>query len=142
MIPKLQHILMEELFGVIGGAIEIYKNPKSIKRMDRDLRAVSLPTGDLFVADTRKIIHVDIHKWLRTQGIKLPTMRSVGDVRTAIDSGYINWHRDKLTDTFYLSESTGTEIPKKTIKNVNKYAKKVKQKNPAYKFIAKNIWDK
>ena len=145
MIPKLKDLLKEELFATISvqnKRLEIYKNPKSIKRMTNGLRAVSLPNGDFFVVDANNVIHINLHEFLKREGIKLPTMFGIDDIRTAIDSGYINWHRDGSTNNFYISESTGAKIPKKTIKNVNKYAKKVKQKNPAYKFIGQSIWDK
>ena len=141
MIPKLKDLINEELFGEFGG-YEVYKNPKSIKRMSKDLRGISLPNGDLYVVDTYNIIHVDIHKYLRKKGIKLPSMHTSYDLAQVIQKGYINWQRDKLTDTFYLSESSPSRLDSETSKMFKKYVKKVKQKNLSYKFIEQSIWDR
>jgi len=139
---KLKELLNEELFGTLYG-VEVYKNPKSIKRMSAELRAVSLPTGDLFVIDDAdKIIHLRLHGWLRTQGIKLPLMSSYSDIDVAINKGYINWQRKEKTNDFYVSESTEPISIRTNKKIIEKYVKKIKQKNPKYNFFLEGIWGK
>jgi hypothetical protein len=140
---KLKDLLKEELFGTTKNGIEIYRNPKSIKRMHAWLKAVSLPNGDLFVADVANFIHLDIHVYLRGEGINLPKMYSYDDIEIAINKGYINWQRRETSNNFYLSESTRALQDSKdiTIKNVKKYSKIVKAKNYQYNFILKKIYN-
>ena len=136
---KLKDLLKEELIGKYKDTYEVFKNPKSIKRMESYLRGVSIPTGDFFVVDSSVVIHISFHRWLRTEGIKLPTMVSSEETANAINRGYINWHRKGSTDVFYSSESTG-DIDQNILVNLHKYIKKINQKNPKYKFMEEPIW--
>jgi hypothetical protein len=142
---KLKTLLNEELLGEYKG-YEIYKNPKSIKRMQPNLRAVSFSNGDLFVVDDNSwhMTHLDLRDGLNKLGYKNPPIRATSDIFDSIKKGLIDWQRKEKNNTFYLSESIDFndgayehEIydEKEYMPYIKKYVNKVKQKNPQYKFI-------
>lgn len=106
--------LNEELIGKYranygSGNVEIYKNPKSIKRMGPWARALHDQDGNFYIAsvenETQETIattHTDMVKWLNTNGenVKLEWNQVTGGYENGI-----GWQRHKNTNNFYLSES-------------------------------------
>lgn len=143
---KLIDLLKEELVGEFDG-IEVYKNPKSIKRMESDIRAISDPKGNLYVMnDAWRKIHSNLEWWLRKKGyVNINT--DVQDWKSAykmmIKNGYVHWTRKGNTDSFYLSESTTTNSDwfnkKELMPYLKKSMNKVKSKNPKFKFVLETI---
>ena len=143
---KLKDLLNEELIGKYKDTYEVFKNPKSIKRMSGWSRGISFPNGDLFVIDGGDVVHTSFSRWLNSNGYSNPDESSIEKVITNVVRGYIEWQRKNYTNDFYLSESTPTYDPdfyveKKYIPYFKKYSKKVKAKNPKCNFILKGIWD-
>jgi len=115
---KLKKLIKEDLIGQIFDEFDVYKNPKSIRRMEPGLRGMSMPNGDLYVVDDAwKTLHLHLSQWL--------------DIPLDSRKGYIAWERYQDTDTFMLGLSN-VDVPEK-------YVKKVERKNPKYKFVMKKI---
>jgi hypothetical protein len=142
---KLKDLLKEEFIGMYD-SYEVFKNPKSIKRMKPELRGISFPTGDLFVIDdAMNSIHVHFGRWLNQHGYKINIDMTIKNLFGNIKKGYIDWQRKDSADYFYLSESTtfkDDEEENEYMPYLIKYSKKVKSKNPKYNFILKSIWYK
>lgn len=137
---KLKQLLKEDLIGFISNDYEVYKNPKSIKRMNPFLRGISFPNGDLFVVDDAyHIIHSTLAIWLRDNGFQNPIGKQ--NIIKSIQSGYIIWQREVNKDIFKLGESLnlGNNILVELMPYLEKYSKKVKQKHPQYVFILEGI---
>jgi len=138
---NLKNLLKEELIGELRG-FEVYKNPKSIKRMGMDLRGISFPNGDLFVVDDggRNVIHKHFGEWLNRNGYKMPTAEVTSELMRDMKQGYITWQRIATTDEFRLGESVNFEYysEEEYMPYIKKYLRKVKSKNPKYKFYYRN----
>lgn len=122
----------QEAFWAQGIFAEIYKNPKSIKRMSSNLRGISDSEGNLYVADNdAHIIHKDIIWFLIDKGILPKTMHS-----SPYDSRhyehYVAWQRLNTTNKFAIGESYHRDPPENFIKNL-------REKNPQFEFIEKSI---
>ena len=143
---KLKDLINEEFIGELDG-IEVFKNPKSIKRMKGDLRGKSFPNGDLFVVDDAwDILHWKLSQWLNRNGYKNLTGGTKDSLVKGIKQGFIEWQRKGKTNDFYLSESTDFDDVEWFNKNelmpyLKKYSKKVKQKNSQYNFKLKSIYE-
>jgi hypothetical protein len=125
--------------------IKVYRNPKSIKRMSPDLRAISDMKGDLYVMDdSSKFTHSELVKWLIAYGL--------APKYTWYDSLYefgslVAWTRVSNTDTFKLGESYRLELfhpldENNLTESVFELYEQVKQKNPQYSFKLESIWEK
>ena len=142
---KLITLLKEDLLGKIQKKYEVYKNPKSIKRMKPFLRGISFPSGDLFVVDDAfNTIHNDLEIWLNSNGYKVNVNKKNVDLVNNIKLGYIPWQRKGNSNEFYLSESIDFFHVKYFNKDelmpyLEKYTKKVKQKNSKYNFVLEEI---
>ena len=139
--------LNEELVGEMPNGVEVYKNPKSIKRMKKDLRGISFPNGDLFVVDDAwNVMHSKFAGWLDKNGHKTPGSMGMKDgMVVGMKKGFIAWQRKGATDSFYLSESTDFDDTKffdeeELMPYLKKYSAKVKSKNPKYKFVLKGVY--
>jgi len=140
---KLKDLLKEELIAKVRG-FEVFKNPKTISRMDANLRAISNPDGDLFVIESNDVIHSDLAKAVSAKGYKIPTYLSSEELVELTERGYIYWVRKGNSGDFYLGESYTFGYPfddPEFKPAVKKYARKTKSKNPQYNFIAKSIYD-
>jgi hypothetical protein len=142
-LKKLLNLLNEEHVGDFDD-YEVYKNPKSIKRMKKELRGISHPNGDLFVIDDNwDIIHSQLAGWLNGNGYKTPSIQSKTGMATGMKKGYISWQRKGTSNDFWLSESTDFDDKvfdeEELMPYIKKYTKKVKQKNSQYNFILKSI---
>lgn len=138
---KLKTLLNEELIGDLWG-YEVYKNPKSIKRMAFDLRGISFPNGDLFVIDDgRNTIHKHLRDWLDKNGHKMPPIETTKELMQNVKKGYIPWQRIATSNDFRLSESfklNDIYPEKEYMPYVKKYLSKVKSKNPTYTYYYRN----
>ena len=137
---KIKDILNEELLGTIdyslsADALEIYKNPRSIKRMDDDIKAISSEDGDLFVVNGRDIVHDEIIRWLRQQNLVSPLARFNG--KKDMFDKVVAWTRYDNTNTFALSESYEdvNGLSKEDKQYIKTIAKRTKEKNPQYDFV-------
>ena len=147
---KLKQLLKEELLGDFDG-IEVYKNPKSISRMAKELRGMSDPQGNLYVVDDAwKIIHSKLELWLKKKGYIKDVMDNwlsphwPDAMEKMIKKGYIYWQRKGSTDNFYLGESIYPKVDWFIDKNLMSFLKKsvknVRQKNLQYKFVLRRIF--
>lgn len=149
-VVKLKDLVNEELIGQYDynhfKSFDIYKNPKSIKRMEPELRGVSFPNGDLFVIDdAHHILHNKLRDALNAHGYRCPDSYTKKDVVINIKKGYIDWQRKGKTNEFYLSESTDFNDTEwfdrdELMPYLEKYVKKVKSRNSQYKFILESIY--
>lgn len=128
-------------FRVHGQMIETYKNPKSIKRFDDNVRGILDEDGNLYVIDKdEEIIHSEIAEKISSNfGVGL-----IGGFNTydpKIKYKQILVTRYKNTNKFYLSDSYNTDEVEKNIKKIEKGFEKAKKKNPKFEFFAKSIFD-
>lgn len=136
---KLKTLLQEKYLGDYKGEYQVFENPKSIKRMDDELRAISLPNGNLLVIDDgRSVTHHMLALWLNDNGYNIPL--PIWKDKTIV-KGYIPWQRRGLSNDFYLGESIYKAVVDEIMPYLKKYSKKVKQKNSQYNFILKRIID-
>jgi len=143
---KLLDILNEEfLKSIIAPGlydIGMYKNPKTITRMEPYIRGISDPKGNLFVVDdSHNLIHRDMYNLLIDDNL----IKNYGkDFYLIMHGGLlIAWQRVKSTNTFKLSESyysydIGELSQDKDFMND---VDKVRKKNSQYKFELKKITD-
>jgi len=138
---KLKNLLKEDFIGNYENMHEVFINPKSIKRMASDLRGYSHPNGDLFVIDDGySVIHSELAKWLSHNGFPTPDDETNSGLVKNIKKGYITWQRVGNTNTFKLGESINFYDERyfkesELMPFIEKYAKKVRQKNLQYKFV-------
>jgi len=117
--------------------VEVFINPRSIKRMKPDIRAISDEKGDLFVIDDAfGVIHMQLLNWLGKNTPYVPNKRYTYDDYSDMLSKYIFWERDGKSDTFALGESYADDDAEFIQKD---WVDKVRRKNPQYKFTTK-IW--
>lgn len=145
MISLTNILLQEDLLGTMTDQYnmknhteyEVYKNPKSISRMNDNIRGISDGDGNLYVVDDdEKIIHSQLYKWLQSKSyIKGSHPRIWEEV---FEQTLLPWQRVEDTDSFKLGESFPTELTNTpaTIDLVSK----VRKRNPKYKFIRARIW--
>lgn len=140
---RLKELLNEELVGTYIGH-EMYKNPKSIKRMVAELRGISFPNGDLFVIDdATHTTHSSLSFGLNATGISIKDNGTMTAIVNLVKKGYIMWQRKGKTNDFLLSESLNKAITSKyeIMPYIKKNIKKVQQKNSQYNFKLTSIWD-
>ena len=117
---------------------EYFKNPKSIKRMASNLRAVSDENGNLFVVDDAShIVHIDLADWLQDNGHIKYSGQWIAIQRGEI----LGWQRNGNSNDFHISESVSAKniIDYKSADRFIELRNKVKQKNPQYNFILLRI---
>jgi hypothetical protein len=107
--------------------VDVYKNPKSIKKFDSETKGVVGLEYDLYVIDSAWIMgHDDLKEYLNQHGEPV-------DVYNWSNQPHLV--RYEKTDIFYLSEIYKPyilDLHKKTIYNS---LLKAKKKNPKYTFI-------
>ena len=139
--------LYEELLGTIPIIdVEIYKNPKSIKRMKSYLRAISDKLGDLYVAnDAHNIIHSEMARRINKFN-NATTFNTIPEkFYNKLNPECITWVRKGDTNTFILGESNKFVefMSKEDLKNYKILLDKVRQKNPQFNFIFTSPhWDR
>jgi hypothetical protein len=112
----------------------IFKNPKSLKDFDNEVRAIGDINGDLYVClDNINIVH----------GMMSKALFGISDIYAETDK-YIFLHRVKKTKIFGLSDSTDCFIDSdnltqeeylENMKKVKTIIDKIKHKNPQYKIL-------
>jgi hypothetical protein len=108
--------------------VEIYKNPKSIKKFEANTRALINKDGDLYIADNSyDLMHVDIKDYLAE---KHPNEGVVK--RDFINQ--IHLQRFGNTNDFFFSEMYDEEDLLENEKTFIKILEKAKKKNPKYTF--------
>jgi len=139
--------LNEELVSSIswsGKDFEIYKNPKTVKRMDYWARAMSTDNGDFYIItfkyeqitsnyDDIIITHTELADWLRDNVNSNIKYTPFGD-----KSGYgyypgaIAWQRYNNSDKWYISESTSHEWIERNEEYIKKSINKINEHNIHY----------
>lgn len=141
-------VIKEELLGDYTGhmgsktSFEIYKNPKSIIKMDDSMRGIVDSDGNLYVATAKGdekysvTLHMEIGNFLREKGLIPKNYITDGALN------YIGVHRHGNTNDFYLGESISYTILSNDNykKQTEEIFKKAKQKNPTLDFIMHDIW--
>lgn len=117
---------------------EVYKNPSSIKKMDSNIRAVSDKEGNLFLFDKAHLLHGRLLNYLHDRGIMMDAMWNKDE---NFYDNMITWHRMKDTNKFYLGESYSENEDCISLPRVQKWIKKVKEKNPQFEFVEEFIYD-
>lgn len=115
--------------------IEVYKNPKSIKRMSNELKGISTEAGDLYVFDGTEVTHEEMASWMVKHGYLPPSGGWVGSKRGTF-AKCVAWTRQKGQNIFVLSESYFfiRDIPEEEFEYMEKLRDRVKNKNPQYEF--------
>ena len=101
-----ESILFEEFLGTIEpyeNTVGIYKNPPSIKRMGKFIRAITDIDGNFYVSDHYDCTHDDIIYFLCKKG---ELKEDYWDYQK-LDSytNLVAWQRKSNTKDFYLAES-------------------------------------
>lgn len=128
--------------------IEIYINPKSIKRMEPWLRGISDTEGNLWVTDIADTTHSEILGQLfkigQTESDNYSPITEVSNWGTNhYDDDkwlYCGWQREGDSNTFKIAESISFDIDQYR-EIFDEFASAVKQKNPQYDFIVEGIVD-
>ena len=140
----IRSILSEELIGLYTlkkhpnkPILDIYKNPKSIKKMESWMRGISDKNGDLFVLDDggKYVIHNQFSTWLNQRGYPVPA----GDHVWYDQDNVLCWMRLDNTNKFYLSETYQEGDIEYIQENSIELVEKVRQKNPSFIFIPEGI---
>jgi len=147
---KLKEKIKEELLGYINNSnkwnnpaighmkYDVYQQPKSIKRMENNIRGIIRNDGELFVVnDSKNIIHENLRMFLHNKGL-IEYYNNVFIMR------------DGSTNNFYLSESYFDMESLESIfdyeydaetsyQKILEVLRRCKEKNPQYNFIPRNI---
>ena len=145
-VKLFEEFINEDLLGTMGkdpygDDIEIYINPKSVKRMMAEIRGLSDAKGNFYViTDGYVKTHVDIGHWLMKKGY----IKHDGYMMYEHPDKYVTWQRKGSTNEFWLGESTQWGLDKlpdseEGRKELDKLIKKVQKKNKQFKFIGKMI---
>lgn len=133
-IQKLKEIkkLNEELIGTYKGSdilnkeeVEIFKNPKTIKRMEDYSRAISDNRGNLYIIDSSEWIHERLMQWLNNV-MKI----NLGSNPYNVDK-VVAWQKEK-DGSLYLSP--GYPGLKDKIEKIEEMIEKAQKKNPNIDF--------
>lgn len=115
----------------------IFKNPKSLDKFEKDVRAISTESGDLYVADINGLFtHTEMGNMLFNE-------------RPYEIQKYVTWYRHGESNNFILASVSKTmyeklmkgEYPTHFYERFWKGINKLKQDNPNFKFlgVGKNI---
>ena len=141
-----------EKVGMVGDDIPIYRNPKSLKNFDSNVRAVTDKEGNLYLYQ----INISAYHSIIAQVVNDYSPYYIGDAYDVREN--VTWHRIKNTNKFGLSISYVTHFfrvkpivtPNKVdvryvIKDEDKDkvlqdVQKAKRKNPQFEFIP-DYWE-
>jgi hypothetical protein len=138
-------IINEELikqFNYKGHYVEVYKNPKSLKKMQAWIRGVIRPSGDLFIfdiedvsVDKNAIIHSDVVQWMRRNIIGFNSTYKELDNPLDYINEFITVDRSGITNTFVLAESYDLSEVEEFENEINNYIENFKKKNPGLELV-------
>lgn len=139
MITKFkifQSLKEELLFNLEEKNIGIYINPVTTKRFDEHSRGFATIDGDLYLIDDGWFyVHNSLLKILKDKGyLKYPIETLWYDINETLKY-LVPIQKSGKSDIFYLSESVGYNDIVDNYNNIINIFKKVKEKNPQYKFI-------
>jgi len=74
-----EYVISEDYLGTdvrFDDEFEIFRNPKSLKNLKPDIKGlIDMSTGDFYVANYGKLLHIDIARWLNEKlGLHIPTI--------------------------------------------------------------------
>lgn len=133
MFESLNDYLNESFLGYTEHGEEVFKNPKSIKRMTPNIKGIIGYKGDLFVIDAVNYIYRGISDIISTK-FKEDLTKNVYknfDKEVAVQ-------RVEKTDIFYLSESY-LESVEDHFETIKRLCIQCKKKNPYLTFVLKKI---
>ena len=115
--------------------VEIFRNPRSIKRLEPDIRGITLKNGDFFVFNTPMVIHEVIINYLKNLGYAPKSAGFDEDQNTFVD--VVAWTRDGHSNKFGLSESyVSTEFMSSIEQDfIQTSIKNAEEKNPSVNFV-------
>jgi len=118
--------------------IEVYENPKSIKRLEPDVRGISDKEGNLYVLDHTGFIHERILDYVKSKKL----MEDAGwDYDNHYYVNMIAWQRMRGTNDMYLGESYSENKDVIYLDWFKELVDKVRTKNPHINFIEESIYD-
>lgn len=133
IFESLNDYLKESFLGYTEHGEEVFKNPKSVKRMLPNIKGVIGYKGDLFLIDAANYIHRGISDIISTK-FKEDLTKNVYknfDKEVAVQ-------RVEKTDIFYLSESY-LESVDDHLETIKRLCTECKKKNPWITFVLKKI---
>jgi hypothetical protein len=140
IFESFRQYINEEFIGFtqdhINNTVEIYKNPKSIKKFEANTRAIATKSGDIYVIDNGyNILHKDIVEYLDKK-----TNEKIKYTKTAYLTEHIHLMRYEQTDYFYLSDGYLDMDIEDDLSFFKETLSSVKQKNPKYTFLLYNYY--
>ena len=119
-----------------NGEYEVFKNPKTIKRLKPSIRGIIDNNGNLYVIDDNMhIIHNIFSDWLIKHGVSIAS-----DTYNSLDTT-IPVQRYENTNKFYISESIHPDRIDFNKEKILPLLKKAGEKNPTLKFMLISIND-
>ena len=137
------YVIGEEFLGTdkrFEDEFEIFKNPKSIKNLRKDIKGIiDMKTGDFYVANYNMMLHIDLARWLNVKlGFNIPEKwNDLYDGTT-----YLAVQRRKDSNIFGLSEVYTYEdynMDDYEIERIISAFEKANQKNPTIEFSLEGI---
>ena len=117
-------------------SVEVFKNPKSIKRMSSNIRGFVISNGDFFVVnDGFFTMHSDFRDWLRNNGY---SNEISSDILTNVHKG-VPVQRFYDSDRFYFSSNVNKDDMLKHKDEIIEMLTKAKRKNPTVKFVFRYV---
>ena len=131
-------LLTEEHLFDYDDKFGVYKNPKSISRMEKQVRAISDKNGDLFVIDDPyHFTHRELYTTLKLKN----EIGNYGENANKVSPDkLLLWLRLNNTNIFKLSKSYDGSTIKKIQNMKLPNLDKVRKKNSQYKFLLEPIW--
>jgi hypothetical protein len=139
LVSETLEELNEELLGTTNNDIEIYKNPKTLKKLEGWERAISDEDGNLYLAEESIFIHTKLLKYLQDNNIIKTNARWHSSLGVYVNC--IAWQRKNKTNDFYLSESYDDTFMKseKIFNDIVDLKDLVEITNPQFKFHLEKI---
>jgi hypothetical protein len=141
-----EEFLNEERLGIINAgknSLGVYKNPRTVKRMDYWARAISTNNGDFYVMtlendqmtdnyDAYIATHADLSSYLGTNHIDIYWKSIPGAYGYGYYKGGIAWQRYNNSDKWYICESTSDNWIKDNMDYIKDQINKVNKHNIQY----------
>lgn len=147
VFESLEELLNEERLGIIetvgNPPLEVYKNPRTVKRMDFWARGISDDNGNFYVMtlehnqmtntwDDITATHTELASYLDSNHIDVHWVSIPGEHGYGYYKGGIAWQRYNNSDKWYISESTSDNWIKNNIEYIKDQINKVNKLNIQY----------
>ena len=94
--------LNEEYIGNIGTSLleaEVYKNPRSLKRMEPEIRGITTEDGNFYIVNSPYILHIELIDYLKNVKHLIP--KHAGWTGETFE-GIVAWSRYGSSPLFFL----------------------------------------